>query len=93
MAHNCDKCGEQGKMSTAIIDRKFGDYCTPCITGSNRLTNSAHAQYSRDRDREDNFADLQQPWHSNGKANRHFIEQYPEQSKDMFTEEEMKYAE
>jgi hypothetical protein len=53
------------------------------------MASVGHAQYERDRDREEHAADMIQPWDRNGKPNREFINKYPEQSKEMFSEKEL----
>jgi len=49
-----------------------------------------YANYSRDRDREDNARDLLQPRDRLGKPNKEFIKEYPQQSKEIFTKKELK---
>jgi len=86
----CDLCGlSSSNTKSAVIRGEYGQYCKHCIAGYNRATNSGHAQYSRDRDREDHARDMIQPWRSNGKPNRDFIREYPEEAKSMFSEKEL----
>ena len=86
----CDKCNRDVPTTGAILWGKFGQYCRDCRNKHNRSGHAGHAQWSRDRDREDNAKDLIQPFDRNGNPNREFIRNYPEESKDMFTEEELK---
>jgi hypothetical protein len=86
----CDGCGsEHQALRGAVVNGKYGDYCSTCISGTTRQANPASAQYHRDRDREDNAKDLLQPWDANGVPNTEFIRNYPEESKDMFTDQEL----
>lgn len=87
----CDSCGLEGyKTRGAIINGIFGQYCQDCRNQMKRTVASGHAQWSRRRDREDNARDLIQPYDRRGNPNRDFIREYPEQSKEMFSEEELK---
>lgn len=87
---SCDACGgEFQHLRGAIVNGKFGQYCQKCIEGVQRIADPGHAQYSRDKDRDDHEVDLIQPWDSKGTPNREFIRHYPEESKDMFTQEEL----
>lgn len=90
MERECDKCNDVTITTGAVLNGSFGNYCNNCINGETRKTAPGFAQYSRDRDREDNFADLLQPWHGDGTPNKKFIAHYPERAKDLFTEEEIK---
>jgi len=85
----CNTCGSE-PTRTALINGKFGNYCSNCIAGSSRTKNIGFAQWSRDRDRENNAADMQQPWLNNGKINREFVKNYPDRAKDLFTEREIR---
>lgn len=86
----CQCCGQDKRiLKSGIIRGEFGEYCNHCIMASKRSISTGYAQWSRDRDREDNARDLLQPRDYNGKPNREFIKEYPEQSKEMFTREEL----
>lgn len=86
----CNGCHtKQTRLGTAVVNGKFGMYCTNCIAGTTRQTASGFAQYSRARDREDNAKDLLQPWDKRGKPNREFINNYPEEAQNIFTEKEL----
>lgn len=87
----CSGCAKEvSRVTTAVINGNFGVYCPNCIQGDKRHTSPGHAQYSRDRDREDNAGDLLQPRNHAGQPNREFIKQYPQESKELFSEKELK---
>lgn len=88
--NTCDGCTQKRETTGAIIKGKYGQYCRDCRTLANRTQSSGFAQWSRERDREDNSRDLIQPWDRNGVPNRDFIREYPDEAKQMFTEEELK---
>jgi len=87
--NTCDGCTQERETTGAIIKGKYGQYCRDCRTLAQRSSSTGFAQWSRDRDREDNAKDLIQPWDRNGVPNREFIRNYPEESKEMFTKEEL----
>ena len=87
--NTCDGCGNDRPTTGAIIKGKYGQFCRECRSNAHRPQSTGFAQWSRDRDREDNAKDLIQPWDRNGKPNRDFIREYPEQAQDMFTKEEL----
>jgi hypothetical protein len=88
---SCDLCGIYKVHTTnAVVQGKYGAYCSHCIKGFKRMDNAGHAHYMRDRDREAHEVDMLQPW-VNGKPNRDFIHQYPEESLDMFSKDELNY--
>lgn len=90
MTQTCSSCGMKTDHAVnAVIGHKFAAYCPGCVAGNTRQSSAQHAQYSRDRDREDNAQDLLQPWDRHGKPNREFIIHYPEEAKDMFSEKEL----
>lgn len=87
----CDFCGRKGVETTgAILNGKFGQACRACRTGANRLPNGGAAQSARDADRRAHARDLIQPWDSRGAPNKDFIQNYPEEAHDIFTEDELK---
>lgn len=87
----CNGCNQKrSPLKTAVLNGKFGNYCRECTyKGGSRFTDTGFAQWSRDRDREDNAKDLIQPWHADGRPNQEFIRNYPEESKGMFSQEEL----
>lgn len=87
----CDLCGlRTGHTKTCVLQGKFGSYCNHCVQGAKRMESVGYANYSRDRDREDNARDLLQPRDRLGKPNKEFIKEYPQQSKEIFTKKELK---
>lgn len=86
----CDGCGTETATTVAVLVGKFGNYGPLCLRQTNRQTATGHAQWSRDRDREDNARDLIQPRDINGIPNKAFIDNYPDESKEMFSSEELK---
>lgn len=86
----CDSCHlEKKHLIGAIIKGKYGQYCQACIDGVKRHATGSSAQYQRDRERDAHQADMLQPWDAKGKPNTEFIRHYPDESKDMFTQEEL----
>lgn len=86
----CDDCKrEYQNLYGAIVEGKYGQYCKNCITAGKRMHHPGSAQYSRDRDREDNAKDLLQPWDARGKPNTEFIRNYKEEAEEIFTQEEL----
>lgn len=85
----CDGCHKNKPTTGAIINGVFGQYCRTCRSNSQRLASAGSASYSRQADRDAHEADLVQPWDVRGNPNRDFIRLHPEQSKDMFTKEEL----
>jgi len=81
----CDFCGASKPTTGAVLNGKFGQACKACVYQVSRQAIPGSAQYSRDRDREDNLRDLIQPWTNKGLPNREFILAYPEESKSYFT--------
>lgn len=88
--NTCDGCGQVADTTGAIIDGRFGQYCRNCRSKLRRLSLGGNAQHYRDKDRSDNARDLIQPWDSRGAPNRDFIQNYPEEARNMFTEDELK---
>jgi hypothetical protein len=84
----CDSCGSKEHTITAVINGKFGQYCNNCRQGATRQANVGSAQYARDRDRDAHEIGLVQPWDRQGNPNKEFMRLYPDESKEMFTEEE-----
>ena len=86
----CDSCEiTRDHLTGAVVDGKFGQYCKLCLQNVRRMTTSGHAQYSRDRDKEDNAKDLLQPWDRAGKPSREFINSYPDEAQEMFSPQEL----
>lgn len=86
----CDGCKlDKPQLRGAIVKGKFGQYCSACLDGAKRMPSTGSAQYSRDRDRSDHEVDLLQPWDVRGSPNTEFIRRYPDEAKDMFTQEEL----
>jgi hypothetical protein len=89
----CDKGHEAIQTKGAIIDGKFGHYCPPHIQSAQRTAGANAAQYHRDREREDFRKELIQPKDQRtGKINPEFVKAYPQESREMFTEADMKRA-
>lgn len=87
----CFQCGlDTRHLNTGVIQGKFGEYCSHCLSASRRSASSGYASYHREREREDNRRDILQPRLNNNKPNPEFIREYPEQSKKIFTKEELK---
>lgn len=87
----CDTCSlDKPHMRGAIINGKYGQHCLDCLGEEQRGASGQSAAAARDKDREDNAADLVQPWDAKGKANRDFARLYPDQAKEMFSESELK---
>lgn len=84
----CDN-NHPGPTTTAIVSGKFGNYCNDCISGAMRLHGINAAQWHRDRDYENHKRDLIQPRDHKGNINPDFIREYPEESAEIFTEEEI----
>lgn len=86
----CDGCHNDNRaLRSAVVNGRFGQYCATCIDGVKRIHHVGSAQYSRDRDRDDHAVDLLQPWDHRGKPNTEFIRHYPDEAKDMFTQDEL----
>lgn len=86
----CDGCKKSTNTSVAVLDGKFGNYCSDCRNRLLRLSSAQSAQYRRDREREEHLADIVQPWDRNGNPNPEFARLYPEEAKLNFGEEEYK---
>lgn len=86
----CNSCSTERDTKTAVLKGIFGQYCQACIQGDKRSANAGHAEYSRNRDREDNAKDLLQPWDRAGKPNREFIKNYPEEAGKIFTPKQLR---
>lgn len=84
----CSNCDARADI-TAVVDGKYGHYCTDCLDGRKRQNHIGSAQYSRDRDREDHEVDLLQPWDARGNPSKQFINHYPDEAHDIFTKEEL----
>lgn len=76
-------------MQGAIIEGKYGQYCVGCIQSMKRHDAPGSAQYHRDKDREDHLADMIQPWDAKGNPSKEFIQHYPDEAKEMFTQGEL----
>jgi hypothetical protein len=89
----CAKGHNATEIKTAIVDGKFGEYCLPHIKGTYRTAGAHAAQWHRERDHEEHRRDLIQPKDPRtGKVNPEFVRNYPEQSAEMFTPEDMQEA-
>lgn len=85
----CVFCNQERKvLKTAVIAGKFGSYCELCLDDDTRLASGSSAAYNRARDKEDYRKDILQPT-INGKINKEFVDAYPEESRKMFTEEQL----
>lgn len=85
----CSRCEKKRPTKGAILNSKFGHYCSECLASQHRQDLASKAEYSRERDRETYKKDMLQPFLPNGKPNTEFIRAYPERS-DNFTEDELK---
>lgn len=85
----CDNCHNEGVIIAAVIGNHYGSYCSICIGNTKRLHHVGSAQYSRDRDREAHEVDMLQPWDSKGNPSKEFINHYPDEAHDIFTQEEL----
>lgn len=83
----CDSCQSKPGIRNGVLEGKFGFYCSPCLSG--QTSSGQSAQWLRDRDSEDHREDLVQPWHPDGSANSEFYRLYPDEAKEMFSEEEL----
>lgn len=87
----CSGCAIDKPTTTgAVINGNFGQYCIDCRDLSNRQASPASAEYSRERDREDHRKDMLQPRDAKGLPSREFIQAYPNESKNFFTDKEIK---
>lgn len=85
----CENCHKRPATRGALLDGKFGRYCNPCIGEKARQHSPLSAQWHRDRDIEDARRDMLQPRDHRGHPNPEFIRNYPEESKEIFTEDEI----
>lgn len=60
-----------------------------CINQDSRKASAYSAQWHRDRDYEDHRRDVIQPKDAKGNINPEFIREYPEESKEIFTKEQI----
>lgn len=87
----CSSCGlDKQHLRGAMIDGIFDQYCRPCLEAQKRPSHAGSAAYSRAKDRDDHEFDLIQPWDLRGVPNKEFIRNYPEESKEMYTDDELK---
>jgi hypothetical protein len=85
----CIGCGSTKHTKKAMLDGKYGDYCSNCINAVKRLHHPGSAQYKRDRDRDAHELDLLQPWDAKGNPSKEFITHYPDEANDIFSQEEL----
>lgn len=86
----CDGCTNDNRaLRGAVVNGKFGQYCATCISGAGRMANTGSAQFSRDKDRSDHEVDMLQPWDPRGNPSTEFIRHYPDEAKEMFSQEEL----
>lgn len=85
----CDNCHKAVPTKGAIVNEKFGQYCSECIAQTSRQALGSSAQWHRDRDHEENRRDLIQAHDKHGKPNPEFIRNYPEEAAGIFTKEEI----
>lgn len=88
----CDIGHDAPEVKTAIVGGKFGQYCPTHIRQSGRGASPQYAQVYRDQDRTEFARDMLQPWDGNGNINAEFVREYPEESAELFTQEEIKKA-
>lgn len=89
----CDNHPDRPAAQTGVIGGKFGHYCRQCVIDATRAATANSAAWLRDRDREDHREDMIQPKDpKTGKINPEFVRSYPEQSAEMFTQEDMQQA-
>lgn len=82
------ECNHSNKKGV-VVNGKFLQLCDICSNPLLRIDAPGAAQYARDKDRREYEGDILQPWH-NGKANPEFIRHYKEESKEYFSEQELK---
>lgn len=89
----CSECQKQEATCAAVVDGRYlPQLCGDC---KNNLTLLGHAdsggaRWNRDIDVTDHEVDIAQPWGSDGKPNKTFINAYPDKARNHFTEEEMR---
>lgn len=85
---NCSNCNKDNPPYKAVvISNKFlKRACVNCRAETVRPHNDA--EFSRARGRDDHARDIIQPF-IDGKPNPDFAHAYPQQAKEMFSEEEM----
>lgn len=89
----CDICHTNPATGSAIVASNYYPHiCKPCKAQLlNPTVSSGQAMYNRGRDAEEHESYMVQPW-ENGKASAEFIHLYPDQSKKMFTDDEINQA-
>lgn len=89
----CANHPDRDAVQTGVFGGKFGDYCQECVRNAGRSAAGQSAQWHRDRDHEDHRRDLIQPKDGKtGKINPEFVRNYPEESKEMFTQDDINDA-
>lgn len=84
----CDICNSEKDVSGAIIDGKYQKVCIGCQAAQERKQTAGAAEYERERQREDHRRDMLQPF-ENGRPNKEFIAEYPEESKNFFNDKQI----
>lgn len=85
----CEICGiNSGTVSSVISGVYYKSVCSSC-NGKSATVSSGHARWSRSVDVEDHQADLLQPHNADGSINAEFCKRYPQQSKAVFTDEQI----
>lgn len=85
----CDICHKESNeqmKSVVINDTFYSSVCAGCRSKGFKAPRDA--AFQRARGREDNAKDIIQPF-VNGQPNPDFAHAYPEQAKDMYTEDEL----
>lgn len=89
----CDKGHEATEVKSAIVDGKYGKFCLSHIKGTYRAAGAHAAQWYRDRDYEDSRRDVLQPKDPRtGGINPEFVKEFPEESAEIFTPDDMQKA-
>lgn len=89
----CELCSEPTKQKAMVINGMFiKNICSNCIMKHSRQASALSASYSRDRQREESERDMLQPRLPNGQINKEFLKEYPEESREFFTDEQIRNA-
>lgn len=75
-------------MGAIINGTYYTSVCSSC-NGKSSQVSSGHARWARSVDVEDRQADLLQPYNADGSINADFCKRYPQQSKAVFTDEQI----
>lgn len=86
----CESCGVEKKTRGAMLKGKFyPSICDDCINGEQRIAGAQAAQFQRESDQREFAKDIIQPY--NGDVpNEEFIQAYPKEAENNFTQEELR---